>query len=48
MQTCVMSQEFLEAMGSYYYNGKSNLTDAEFDKLREVGQKATTKNPVFK
>ncbi len=32
----MMMQDFLEAMTSYYYDGKALLTDEEFEALREV------------
>ena len=32
----VEPQEFLEALGSYYYDKQSILSDEEFEKLREV------------
>lgn len=30
-------QEFLEALSSYYFDGKAKLSDEEFETLREVG-----------
>jgi hypothetical protein len=30
-----MEQEFLDAMSAYYYDGKANISDAEFDLLKE-------------
>lgn len=35
MERCC-AQEFIEAMSSWYFDGKAMLTDEEFENLREV------------